>query len=141
MTLVTGVDVIEIGRVARVAREYGARFERRIYTEGEIAFCRGRAHQLAGRFAAKEAVMKALGTGIRGVPWKDIEVVRRRGSAPTVRLHGKALARAELLGITQLALSISHSRDYAVAMVVAESEHENTLPVRRRGRGRTSPPS
>ncbi len=141
MTLVTGVDIIEIGRVRRVAREYGERFERRIYTEGEIAFCRGRAPQLAGRFAAKEAVMKALGTGVRGVPWKDIEVVRRRGSAPTVRLHRKALARAELLGIEQLAITISHSRDYAVAMVVAESRHENTLPVTRTRRRQVPSPS
>ncbi len=129
--LVTGVDIIEIRRVERVAEQYGDRFARRIYTEGEIAYCRGRAPQLASRFAAKEAVMKALGTGIRGVPWKDIEVVRRRGSAPTVRLHGKALARAQRLGIEQLALSLSHSEEFAVAFVVGESEFENTLPVRR----------
>ena len=131
--LVTGVDIIEIPRVKRVAEQYGERFLRRIYTEGEIAYCRGRAPQLASRFAAKEAVMKALGTGIRGIPWKDIEVTRRRGSAPTVKLHRKALARAQLLGIEQLALSLSHSDEFAVAFVVGESEHENTLPIKREG--------
>ena len=81
--LVNGVDIIEIPRIKRVAEQYGDRFFRRIYTEREIAYCRGRAPQLASRYAAKEAVMKALGTGIRGVRWKDIEVVRGRGGPPS----------------------------------------------------------
>ena len=123
--LVTGVDIIEVGRVRRVAETYGQRFLKRIYTEEEAAYCRGRAPQLATRYAAKEAVMKALGTGVRGVRWRDIEVVRRRGQAPTVRLHGTALARAELLGIDHLAISLSHSEEYAVASVVGESREEN----------------
>ena len=109
----------------RVAETYGQRFLKRIYTEEEAAYCRGRAPQLATRYAAKEAVMKALGTGVRGVRWRDIEVVRRRGQAPTVRLHGTALARAELLGIDHLAISLSHSEEYAVASVVGESREEN----------------
>ena len=120
--LVTGVDVIEISRVKAVAERYGDRFIRRIYTEGEAAYCRGRAPQLATRFAAKEAVMKALGTGIRGVPWKDIEIARQPGRAPTVVLHRNALARAQRLGIDSLAVSLSHSSDYAVAFVVGNSE-------------------
>ena len=118
--LVTGVDIIEIPRIRHVADTYGERFFRRIYTEAEIAYCRGRAPQLASRFAAKEAVMKALGTGVRGVRWTDIEVVRHRGQAPNVRLHGAALAHAHRLGIEHLALSLSHSQEYAVAVVVGE---------------------
>lgn len=125
--LIAGVDILEIERVRRVAERYGERFYRRIYTEGEIAYCRGRAPQLASRFAAKEAVMKALGTGVRGVHWRDIEVVRGRGQAPRIELHGTALARAERLGLTDLALSLSHSKDYAVATVVGESRHGNIL--------------
>ena len=123
--LVTGVDIIEIPRIKRVSESYGSRFYRRVYTEGEIAYCRGRAPQFASRFAAKEAVMKALGTGIRGVRWRDIEVVRQRGRAPTIRLHGTALARAERLGIEHLSVSLSHSEHYAVAFVVGDSRAGN----------------
>ena len=126
--LVTGVDIVEIPRVRRVAERYGDRFQRRVYTEAERAYCRGRAPQLASRFAAKEAVMKALGTGIRGVRWLDIEVERQRGRAPTITLHGTALARAERLGISHLAVSLSHSEEYAVAFVVGESRSGNLLP-------------
>ncbi len=123
--LVNGVDIIEIARIRRVANQYGRRFLHRIYTEGEIAYCRGRAPQMASRFAAKEAVMKALGTGTHGVRWKDVEVVRKRGGPPRVQLHGSALARARRLGIEEMAVTLSHSRDYAVAFVVAESRQAN----------------
>ncbi len=116
-----GVDIIEIPRIRQALDRWGERFLRRIYTPGETAFCRNRPPQLAARFAAKEAVMKALGTGIRGVGWREIEVVRERGRAPTIRLHGRAQKRAADLKITELALSISHSRDYAVVMVVGET--------------------
>ncbi len=126
--LVTGVDIIEIPRIKRVSERYGERFTKRIYTEAELAYCRGRAPQLASRFAAKEAVMKALGTGIRGVRWRDIEVIRKRGQAPTIQLHGTALKRAELIGLDHLALSLSHSEVYAVASVVGDSEHGNLVP-------------
>ena len=126
--LVSGVDIIEIHRIKGVASRYGLRFLRRIYTDGEIAYCRGRAPQLASRFAAKEATMKALGTGVRGVRWRDIEVVRKRGQAPTILLHGTARARAERLGIQHLALSLSHSQEYAVAFVVADSISGNIVP-------------
>lgn len=128
--LVTGVDIIEIDRVERVYAQYGERFLRRIYTAGEIAYCRGRAPQLASRFAAKEAVMKLLGTGIRGVRWRDIEVVRARGQAPSIRLHGTAVARAERIGLTDIALSLSHSRRYAVASAIGDSERGNLIPRR-----------
>jgi holo-[acyl-carrier protein] synthase len=126
--LVTGVDIIEIPRIKSVAERYGDRFLKRIYTDGEIVYCKGRAPQLASRFAAKEAVMKALGTGTRGINWKDIEVVRKRGQAPSIELHGTALARAKLIGLTDLALSLSHSDEFAVASVVGESERGNLIP-------------
>ena len=124
--LVSGVDIVEIPRVGRVAERYGRRFLDRVYTEREQAYCRGRAPQLATRFAAKEAVMKALGTGVRGVPWKDVEVVRQRGRAPAIELHGAAAARAASMGIERMAVSLSHSRDMAVAFVVAESDVPNS---------------
>ena len=123
--LVNGVDIVEIPRVRRVAEQYGQRFLDRIYTGREQSYCRGRAPQLATRFAAKEAVMKALGTGVRGVPWKDIEVVRRLGRAPTIELHGKAADHARRMGISQFAVSLSHSNEMAIAFVVAESELPN----------------
>ncbi len=126
--LVTGVDIIEIERIKNVFERYGDKFLNRIYTVGEIRYCRGRAPQLASRFAAKEAVMKLLGTGIRGVHWSHIEVVRGRGQAPTILLHGTALARAKRIGVEYVALSLSHSRDFAVATVVGESEHGNLIP-------------
>lgn len=117
-----GVDIIEISRVAATVDRFGDRFLQRIYTANEIAYCRGRAPQLAARFAAKEAVMKALGTGTRGVGWREVEVTRKRTGEPRVELHGRAAERAKKLGIDRLALSISHSRDYAVASVVSRVE-------------------
>ncbi len=126
--LITGIDIIEIPRIARVHERYGERFLRRIYTEREIAYCRGRAPQLASRFAAKEATMKLLGTGVRGIRWRDIEVVRGRGQAPRIQLHDTACARAERLGLNDIALSLSHSKIYAVASVVGDSDRGNIVP-------------
>lgn len=117
--LSTGVDFIEIDRVAGVLERYGGRFLRRVFTPGEIAYCRGRAPNLAARFAAKEAVMKSLGTGFRGVGWRDVEVVRAPSGAPSPRLHGRALRRAERLGVTEIAISLSHSRGFAIVVAVA----------------------
>ena len=117
--LTTGVDIIEIARVRQVLDRYGQRFLNRVFTPGEIEYCRCRAPNLAARFAAKEAAMKALGTGFRGVGWKDIEVVRHQSGAPSIVLHGRAEIRAQRLGLQEMALSLSHSRDYAVASVVA----------------------
>ena len=126
--LYVGVDIIEIDRVAAVVERYPARFPHRIYTDGELEYCRGRAPQLASRFAAKEAVMKALGTGTRGVGWREIEVVRKPGNPPEIVLHGRARTRAEKLGATRLALSLSHSREYAVASVVMETDTPAPTP-------------
>ena len=120
--LTTGVDIIEIPRIKQVLDRYGQRFLNRVFTPAEIAYCRGRAPNLAGRIAAKEAAMKALGTGVRGVSWKDIEVIRADSGAPSLRLHGRAEKRAERLQMSEMSLSISHSREYAVAFVVAQRE-------------------
>jgi holo-[acyl-carrier protein] synthase len=122
MNLGTGVDIIEIFRIAGVFQRYGQRFLDRIYTPEEIAYCRGRAPNLAGRFAAKEAVMKALGTGVRGVGWKDIEVTRQESGAPSILLHGRAKSRAQRVGVCDISVSMSHSRDYAVAFVVVQRQ-------------------
>ena len=116
--LSTGVDIIEISRIAQTLERYGERFLRRIYTPGELEYCRGRPSKLASRFAAKEATMKALGTGVRGVDWKDIEVVRAASGAPSIELHGRARTRAERLGVVEISVSMSDSRDNAVAFVV-----------------------
>ena len=118
--LSTGVDIIEIDRVRQVLERYGLRFLQRVFTPGEIAYCRNRAPNLAARFAAKEATMKALGTGVRGVSWRDIEVVRAASGAPGLLLHGRCLARAQRLGVSETSLSMSHSREYAVAFVVVQ---------------------
>jgi len=126
--LVTGVDIVEISRIRKIAEQYGVRFFRRIFTERELAYCRSRAPQLATRFAAKEAVMKAMGTGTHGVRWRDIEVVREAGMAPAIQLHSTAMARGKRIGLGHLAISLSHSKQYAVAYVVGESEHGNLVP-------------
>ncbi len=117
--LTTGVDFIEIDRISGVLERHGERFLRRVFTPGEIAYCRGRAPNLAARFAAKEAVMKSLGTGFRGVGWRDVEVVRAPSGAPSPRLHGRARRRAERLGVTEIAISLTHSRGFAMVVAVA----------------------
>lgn len=120
-----GVDIIEIERIARTLARFGERFLRRVYTEAEIAYCRGKPSRLAARFAAKEAVAKALGVGIfwrEGVYWRDVEVTRDHRGKPGICLHGSALERAQRERLSGWALSLSHSREYAVAMVVATRE-------------------
>ena len=116
-----GVDIVEIWRIQVAMERWGGRFLERVYTPTELAQCRGRAHRLASRFAAKEAVMKALGTGARGVSWREIEVISLASGAPTVHLHGRARSRADLLGLTSLAVSLSDSRENAMAIAVGES--------------------
>jgi holo-[acyl-carrier protein] synthase len=116
-----GVDATDIPRVAAVFERYGERFLRRIFTEGEIAYCTRRRDpvpHLAGRFAAKEACMKALGTGhSRGVLWKDIEVFRA-GGPPQLRLHGGAARRAAQMNVQKSLLTITHSEALAMAQVI-----------------------
>ena len=117
--LSAGVDIIEIERVRSVLERHPERFLDRVYTQGEVRHCRGRIAELAARFAAKEAVMKALGTGVRGIGWREIEILPNRRGNPFVLLHGNALARAQKLGVSTMDISLSHSRYYAVASVVA----------------------
>lgn len=114
-----GVDIIEVGRIGRALQRWGERFTRRVYTERELAYCRRRLPELAARFAAKEAVSKALGTGLRGVSWREIEVLGDNLGKPLVLLHGRALQRAEHLGLKSFAVSLSHTREYAIAFVSA----------------------
>ena len=117
----TGIDATDIPRIERVLARYGERFLTRIFTEGEVAYCRRRrnpAPHLAGRFAAKEAAMKALGTGhSRGVLWRDIEVVRQ-GGPPRLALHGGAARRFAELGADATVLTITHSDALALAHVL-----------------------
>ena len=94
--------------------------EKRIYTKNELDYCKNKPNRLAARFAVKEAVMKTLGTGIKGVGWKDIETIRNPGQRPLIKLHNRALAKSKKLGIKNISISISHSKDYAIAFAVAE---------------------
>lgn len=114
-----GIDVIEIARIRATLDRYGDRFLERIFSARERDRYGRRPSELAARFAAKEAVMKALGTGVRGVRWRDIEVLPNRRGKPIIVLHGSALERARLLGFRHFAISLTHSRTEAMAAVVA----------------------
>lgn len=118
MTGAIGVDLIEVERVARVLARHGERFSRRVFTAGELAYCAGRAPELAARFAAKEAAAKALGTGIGEVGWHELEVVRSASGRPALRLHGAARTLAAKQGLGDPLLSLSHTRQHAIAFVV-----------------------
>jgi holo-[acyl-carrier protein] synthase len=124
MILGTGVDIAEVPRIRESIERYGERFLRRIYTDGEIQYCESKASRFesyAARFAAKEAGMKALGTGWNhGVRWRDIEVVRSKGQRPTIQFHGQAAAIAEKLGTKNIALSLTHTSEEALAHVILE---------------------
>lgn len=111
-----GIDIVRVGRIGAALERFGDRFSRRVLTEGERRYVRGRPETFAGRWAAKEAVSKVLGLGVRGIGWRDIEVQRLPTGQPAVRLHGRAAQRAEQLGMGRIALSISHESDYAVAI-------------------------
>jgi len=117
--LSVGVDIIEIARIERAVVRWDARFVQRVYTDAEVALCRGRVPELAVRFAGKEAISKALGTGLSGVSWREMEILADPRGKPLVQLYERAAQRAVLLGLTEFAISLSHSRDYAVAFVAA----------------------
>ena len=125
MIVGTGIDITEVPRIAEVIERHGVRFLRRIFTEGEIEYCDSKANRMeryAARFAAKEAAMKALGTGWnRGVRWRDVEVCREPGGRPTIQFHGKAAEFAVKLGAKHTALSLSHTAQQAIAQVILES--------------------
>ena len=120
-----GIDVAEVKRIREVFESQGARFVRRVYTEAEAAYCeqfKNKYERYAGRFAAKEAAMKALGTGwSRGVRWVDVEVMRQRGGRPTLVLHGEARKIADRLGVKHIAISITHTAEQAFAQVIFEN--------------------
>jgi len=126
MILGTGIDIVEIERIRESIHRYGDRFTRRLFTPEEVAYCRDKAAwavHFAGRYAAKEAVMKALQTGwAGGVRWKDVAVTRNERGQPGVQLSGGAHARAQQMGITRWHLSISHSEIHAVATAIAEGQ-------------------
>jgi holo-[acyl-carrier protein] synthase len=111
-----GIDIIKVDRIADTLARFGSRFSDRVLTPAEQRYVRSRPETMAGRWAAKEAVSKVLGLGVRGIGWRDIEVERLPTGQPSVRLHGRAAARAEQLGMGRIALSISHESDYAVAI-------------------------
>lgn len=111
-----GIDIIKVERIRETIARFGSRFTARVLTPAEQRYVRDRPETMAGRWAAKEAVSKVLGLGVRGIGWRDIEVERLPTGQPAVRLHGRAAARAEQLGMGRIALSISHEQDYAVAI-------------------------
>ncbi len=119
MVLRTGVDLIEIDRLGNIQPRIKARFLQRVFTPLELSECQGLDASLSGRFAAKEAVAKALGCGIGPVSWQEIEIQRGPNGEPRLQLYGKAQAFAQSLGLTEWALSISHSKEYAIAVAVA----------------------
>jgi holo-[acyl-carrier protein] synthase len=111
-----GVDIIKVARIADALTRFGARFSARVLTPAERAYVRDRPETFAGRWAAKEAVSKVLGLGVRGIGWREIEIERLPTGQPSVRLHDRAARRAEQLGMSRIAVSISHEGDYAVAI-------------------------
>jgi holo-[acyl-carrier protein] synthase len=126
MILGTGIDIVETSRIAQALERYGDRFAKRIYTPGEIRYCeefKNRAERYAARFAAKEAGFKALGTGWReGVRWLDVEVRHHPSGKPDLILHGRAGEMAAQLGVSRIAISISHGDRFAIAMVIFEGQ-------------------
>ena len=125
MIVGTGIDIAEVPRIGQAIERFGERFLQRIFTAGEIRYCDSKANRVeryAARFAAKEAAMKALGTGWNhGVRWRDCEVVRAPGGRPTMTFHGKAGEFAARLGVRNIALSLSHTTEQAIAQVILES--------------------
>jgi holo-[acyl-carrier protein] synthase len=127
MTVIVGmgIDVAEVNRIRQVVEAQAERFLKRVYTPAEVAYCeqfKNKYERYAGRFAVKEAAMKALGTGwSRGVRWVDVEVVRQRGGRPTLELKGEAKNIADRLGVKHIAVSITHTAEQAFAQVIFES--------------------
>jgi holo-[acyl-carrier protein] synthase len=125
MIVGTGIDIAEVPRIREAIARHGQRFLHRIFTEGEIQYCESKANRVeryAARFAAKEAGMKAIGTGWNhGVRWRDIEVARKPGGRPTLLLHGKAAEFAARLGAVNIALSLTHTAEQAMAQVILEN--------------------
>jgi holo-[acyl-carrier protein] synthase len=122
--LAVGVDIIEVARIERGIARYGERFYQRFFTAGEQAYCAGRATSLAGRFAIKEAVAKALGTGIGDFKWTDVEIVCDGRSRPELLLHNAAREIAARQGLAHWSISLSHTDTHAIGFVVATGKAE-----------------
>lgn len=114
-----GIDIVRVARIAGVLERHPSRFVHRVLTDAERAYVRARPERMAGRWAAKEAISKVLGLGVRGVGWREIEIERLPTGQPAVLLHDRAAVRAEQLGIGGIAVSISHEREFAVAIAYA----------------------
>jgi holo-[acyl-carrier protein] synthase len=119
VNIAVGIDIIEVERVRKVFERHGERFLHRVFTDNEILQCRGKVTRLAGRFAAKEAMSKALGTGLHGVKWREMEIVQLRSGRPSVRLHGFAKSRAQQLGLSAFDVSIADLAQTSIAIAVA----------------------
>jgi holo-[acyl-carrier protein] synthase len=119
-----GIDLIDIDRIVGVLGRHPARFRERVLTEHEQRYVGRKVERLAGRWAAKEAISKVLGLGVRGVGWREIEVLPNRAGQPQVYLHGRAAIRAEDMGLDEVSVSISHERHMAVAVAVAHRRHD-----------------
>ena len=117
-----GIDVVDIERIRTTLARYPERFRRRVLTPPEDRYCGARVERVAGRWAAKEAVSKVLGLGVRGVGWREIEVLPNRAGQPQVRLHARAAQRAAAMGLRDVTVSISHERSVAVAVAIAHRD-------------------
>ncbi len=117
-----GIDIVEIARIEQAVNHWGSRFLKRVYTEKELEICQNQIASLAAHFAAKEAVMKVLGTGTKGVSWQEIEILPAPSGKPIVTLHGRAYNQAKEMRLDGLDISLSHSRDYAIASAIGENQ-------------------
>jgi holo-[acyl-carrier protein] synthase len=118
VNVAVGIDIIEVERVRKVYEKHGERFLARVFTQNEVQQCRGKITRLAGRFAAKEAISKALGTGMRGVKWREMEIVQLHSGRPSVRLHGIANQRARQLGLSAFDISIADLAQLSIAIAI-----------------------
>ena len=118
-----GIDLNDISRIHEVLAKFPDRFRLRVLTESEQRYCERRVERIAGRWAAKEAISKVLGLGVRGVGWREIEILPNRAGAPQVYLHARAARRAESMKLDDVSVSISHERQMAVAVAVAHRRH------------------
>ena len=119
-----GIDLVDVDRIVAVLERYPDRFRTRVLTESEQRYCGRKVERIAGRWAAKEAISKVLGLGVRGVGWREIEILPNRAGAPQVTLHARAARRAEFLDLDEVTVSISHERRMAVAVAVAHIRHD-----------------
>jgi len=122
--MLVGIDIIEIARIKKAVARWGERFLHRVYTDHELNLYARKPQSLAARFACKEAIMKLLGTGRRGISWREIEILSHSSGKPLVNLYGRAQSKANELGIKEIAVSLSHSREYAIVSVASTAEED-----------------